>query len=280
MFQLSILPGTSFRQDAQSLGLRYQQRPPYYVLETPTLTIQQMVSLMEEAQEALDVDFDPMPPPLAELPADSGGIVCGCRIDLDAGPPVLPTPERRAQAFVLWLQSAEFAKRSRAAAELITRLLDDNPHTTLQVTLEPTGNPEQLTAQTLEPLRAACFRSLSYLDRFYSLQPAGRAAAKRLVVILPLAERSRLGPRWARAIGEYASLVWRCDRPAVELDLEDFEYVFEPPSLNHRLTANRVAVQIGVKAVTSHRTPRVGGVPRPLFRSRETERCLVLRLLR
>jgi hypothetical protein len=226
VFQLSILPGTSFRQDAQSLGLRYQPRPPYYVLDTPTLTIQQLVSLMEEAQEALDIEFDPLPRPIAELPADAEGVARGCRIDLDEGPPILPPPERRGQAFVLWLRSAEFAKRTQVAAELVARLLDDNPHTTLQVTLEPTAGAEQLTAQTLEPLRAACFRSLSYLDRFYSLQPTGQAAAKRLVVILPLAERARLGPRWARTVGEYAALVWRGGTQAAgQLDLEDFEQV-------------------------------------------------------
>lgn len=225
VFQLSILPGTSFRHDAQSLGLRYQPRPPYYVLGTPTLTIQEMVSLMEEAQEALDIEFDPLPPPLLPLADDEDGILRGCRIDLDSGPAELPPAERRGQAFVLWLRSAEFGSRVRAAAELVRRLLADNPHTTLQVTLEPTGCPEQLTVETLEMVRAACFGSLSYLDRFFSLQPASRAAAKRLVVVLPRTERDRLGLRWVRTVGQYACLAWRGSAShALPREAEDFEY--------------------------------------------------------
>jgi hypothetical protein len=64
------------------------------------------------------------------------------------------------------------------------------------------------------------------LDRFYCLQPSSRAAAKRLVVVVPLAERERLGNRWISAVGEYASLVWRHGlQPAPSLELEDHESV-------------------------------------------------------
>jgi len=37
VFHLAVLPGTAFRQEAAGLGLRFQPRPPYYVLQTPTL---------------------------------------------------------------------------------------------------------------------------------------------------------------------------------------------------------------------------------------------------
>ena len=61
----------------------------------------------------------------------------------------------------------------------------DNPHTTLQVVLEPSGDPERLTAETLESLLAACYRTTTYLDRYYSLQPGRLLGSKRLVVLLP-----------------------------------------------------------------------------------------------
>ncbi len=184
---------------------------------------------MEEAQEALDIEFDLLPPPALEYAADENGILHGWQIDLDTGPAELPPAGNRAQAFVLWLRSAEFAKRAPTAAELIARLLTENPHTTLQVTLEPTACPEQLTAATLESVRAACYGSLSYLDRFYSLQPASRASAKRLVVVLPLAERDRLGRHWRRIVAPYASVVWRAGTGTSEqpdlADLDDFEHL-------------------------------------------------------
>jgi hypothetical protein len=207
VFNLSILPGTVFREQAHALGLEYQPRPPYYVLHTPTLSLEQLAGLMEEAQEALGIEFDPWPAPAVHLP-DHTDLHGGCLVDLDVGPARLPPPERRAQAFLLWLRSGEFGRRVDAAAALIAQILADNPHTILQVTLEPTARPDQLTGRVLEPLLAACFRSTSYLDRFYSLQPAGLLGAERLVVLVPAAERARLGLPWARAVGQFATLVW------------------------------------------------------------------------
>ncbi len=61
VFNLAVLPGTSFREEAKQLGLVYQDRPPYYVLETPTLTTQQMYDLMAEAEEVFETEFDPLP---------------------------------------------------------------------------------------------------------------------------------------------------------------------------------------------------------------------------
>ncbi len=39
VFNLAVLPGTAFRQEADQLGLEYQPRPPYYVTRTPTLRL-------------------------------------------------------------------------------------------------------------------------------------------------------------------------------------------------------------------------------------------------
>ena len=41
----------------------------------------------------------------------------------------------------------------------IARLLADNPHTTLQVVLEPTGDPERLTVETLQLLLGHLLRN-------------------------------------------------------------------------------------------------------------------------
>ena len=58
VFNLSILPGTAFRQTASELGLEYQPRPPYYVLKTPTLELDDLYMLMEEAQDVFGIVFD------------------------------------------------------------------------------------------------------------------------------------------------------------------------------------------------------------------------------
>jgi hypothetical protein len=134
------------------------------------------------------------------------------RIDLDRPPFSLPPPERRAQAFTLWLRSKDFDARRIEAAALVRETLADNPHTTLQVILEPGAEPERLMMRTLETLLAACYSSTSYLDLFYSLHPSRLLGAKRLVVLLPIEHRARLGLDWVDAAGQYATLVWRGGR--------------------------------------------------------------------
>ena len=206
VFNLSILPGTEFRREAEALGLKHQARPPYYVLQTPTLALEEMYRLMEEAQDAFGLEYDPVGPPSLEVPENASGPVAIARIDLDQGPAELPPATQRAQAFTLWLRSADFHSRRQAAAALIRQVLADNPHTTLQVILDPTAEPERLTTRALETFLEACYSSSSYLDLYYGLHPSRLLGAKRLVVLLPHEHRARLGPGWVDQVGQYASL--------------------------------------------------------------------------
>jgi radical SAM superfamily enzyme YgiQ (UPF0313 family) len=218
VFNLSILPGTAFRREAQQLGLRYQPWPPYYALQTPTLDVEDMYRLMEEAQAAFGVEFDALPPPRLDL-LDPRSIY---RVDLDEeegnggrrakrssffsnATAVLPPPP--SLAFTLWFRSADFHRQRRNAAERIERLLAENPHTTLQVVLEPAGDLERLTVETLELLLAACYRTTTYLDRYYSLQPGRLLGSKRLVVVLPKESRFRPSESWRDRVAEYATLL-------------------------------------------------------------------------
>lgn len=236
VFNLSILPGTAFRREAAQLGLTYQPWPPYYVLKTPTLDIEQIYQLMDEAEEAFGIEFDPLPPPRLDLFDDPSQLRHGSRIDLDvteaergsndgqrrtaAGKsdvPLQPTSSTidsaPAACFTLWLRSADFRRQQQKAAGLIDRLLADNPHTSLLVILEPTGRPEHLTAETLEPLLAACYRTTNYLDRYYSLHPGQLLGSKRLFILLPLEMRAKLMGSWRREVTELATLLWRGDLP-------------------------------------------------------------------
>jgi radical SAM superfamily enzyme YgiQ (UPF0313 family) len=208
VFNLSILPGTEFRREAEPLGLKYQARPPYYVLQTPTLTTEDMYELMDEVQDAFGLEYDPVGPPMLDIPENASGPIPVARIDLDQGPARLPPAARRAQAFTLWLRSADFDSRREGAAGLIRQVLADNPHTTLQVILDPTADPQRLTARALETFLGACYSSSSYLDLYYGLHPSPLLGAKRLVVLLPGEERARLEPGWIEQVGQYATLVW------------------------------------------------------------------------
>src|SRR5437764_11602724 len=71
VFNLSILPGTAFRHEAAPLGLTFQPRPPYYVLQTPTLSREDLFGLMHEAQDLFSIEFDAQPAPELGLAADT-----------------------------------------------------------------------------------------------------------------------------------------------------------------------------------------------------------------
>jgi hypothetical protein len=136
-------------------------------------------------------------------------VTTAAAIDLDA--PVAAArddPSRRSLAFTLWLKSADFRTRAEAAVRRVRQVLADNPHTTLQVVLEPSGDPRHLTAEVLEALLAASHESLSYLDGFYSLHPVRLLGAKRLVVLLPAAMEELLDRAWLDAIEDRATIHW------------------------------------------------------------------------
>jgi radical SAM superfamily enzyme YgiQ (UPF0313 family) len=227
VFNLAVLPGTAFRHEAKELGLVYQPRPPYYVLQTPTLGRADLYGLMQEAQDLFDIELDAQPPPVLDF-ADNSDPVRVWRVDLDD--PFLPPapPERRAQAFTLWLRSAQFDRQRERAAGLIRQVLDDNPFTTLQVVLEPAAEVKSLRPRLLESLLAVCQASPTYLDKFYALQPGRANGAKRLVVVLPLRLRASADPDWLADVGESASVVWRGNLGDVPADdeLDVFEYAW------------------------------------------------------
>ena len=228
-FNLAILPGTAFRQEADALGLKFQPRPPYYVLGTPTLQLEQFYELMHEAQQRLGIEYDPLPPPALEFD-ESDGRVRSIRVDLDGGSAggafdeLLARPERFAQALSLWLRSSDFHRDRHAAAAAIDRVLSANPFATLQVVLEPTGPLRSLSLASLETCARACFRRPTYLDRFYAVQPGPPKGAKRLVVLAPIHQRSRVEPEWIADIADYGTIVWRGQTIEPE-ELDAHEYV-------------------------------------------------------
>ena len=231
VFTLAILPGTAFRQEATMHKLDYQSRPPYYVIKTPTIDLSTMYQLMEEAEEIFDTEFDAVPPPVEEgvrkedildLKSHISNLEFQMTFDFDAASlPSLPPATERCGAFELILRAADFRKHRDTACGLIRQLLDDNPHSTLRIVLEPTGNPKHLTMSVVQAIRGACLKEPSYLDRFYSMQLGRPKGAKHIVVRLPWIERDRAGLDWVDDLAQFASLVWTGDGVPDEETLDD-----------------------------------------------------------
>src|SRR5262249_32741182 len=104
------------------------------------------------------------------------------------------------------------------------QLLQENPFTTLQVVLEPTGDCRALTPAVLEELLAACQVRPTYLDRFYALQPGRPIGAKRLIILVDWDERERLGKEWSESVGEFATIMWR-GTEGERAELDEYEHV-------------------------------------------------------
>ncbi len=220
VFNLSVLPGTAFRHEARELGLEFQPVPPYYVLKTPTLDLADLYQLMDEAEELFDTEFDPLPEPHIPKLILSTGSRPRCeawQIDLDtesdcvnASKPTssLPPSDERTQAFTLWLKAEDFRVHTKSARKLIEQILDENPHTTLQVLMEP-GDPTSITASLLADLKSVCYSRTNYLDRFYSILPGAMKGSKCLVVLLEPRDEALLDPETIIAIDEFATIVWK-----------------------------------------------------------------------
>ena len=225
VFNLAILPGTAFRQEAEMHGLQFQPRPPYYVLKTPTIDLATMYGLMEEAEEIFDTEFDALPSPAERrepITESRHPTFAEYAVDLDdiARDP-LPLPAQRQGAFELRLQSTDFRQHRDEACRLIRQLLDDNPHSTLRIVLEPTGDPASLKMSFLQAIRTACLKEPSYLDRFYSMQLGRPKGAKHIVIRLPWSARESVGLDWIDDVGQFASIVWTGENIPSEDDLTE-----------------------------------------------------------
>jgi len=60
-FPLSVLPGTDFRLNSDKLGLRFEEAPPYTIIENPTFSAEDLLLAFDHAEVRFDVVLYPMP---------------------------------------------------------------------------------------------------------------------------------------------------------------------------------------------------------------------------
>lgn len=241
VFNLAILPGTAFRQEASQLGLEFQSQPPYYVLRTPTLELSDLYQLLDEAEEVFETEFDSLLEPVLPEQAFHPQLPMLRRswiVDFDL-PFEQREPEPRtgdfAHAFSLWFRGENLHENLADMLNIVEKILTREPHATLQIALEPLNAVEQLTGAFFEALRQTCLKQTSYLDRFYSMQPGFWKGAKRFVVVLPAESRESLRPAWIENLAEYASVVWRGEPRILEEILGSHEYQRIEPAWDHPL---------------------------------------------
>ena len=183
VFLLSLLPGTSMRADAASLGIVFDPRPPYRVVATPTMDAATMAALLAEAEDLLGRRLDEAPRPHLSDPARDGprDVV---RIDLDVVDPdaaeaLASVPMARHAA--LWISARDLWRRRTTIDRLIDARIAIDPCCTLDVVLVPGGPvPLDLADRVRARLDAA---PPNYLSRV--LEHRGENAQRRLAFVLP-----------------------------------------------------------------------------------------------
>jgi radical SAM superfamily enzyme YgiQ (UPF0313 family) len=208
LFQLSVLPGTEFRQTARELGIEFQPRPPYYALRTPDLSLDEIRALQLEAEDVFGVEFDPPGPPVLDvegLTEAPDGPMRALVLDLDGAPnPALP--RSTSLAFTLWLRTRNPYSQLNRAAGAVRALLRPNPFTTLQLVIETGG---EFPLDVFTGLRAASARSEnSYLDRFFEFTPSSTSGSLRFVCVFPAAKRASIDPDWVAGALRHSDVVW------------------------------------------------------------------------
>jgi hypothetical protein len=176
------------------------------VLETPTLKTSDLYELMADAQDVFETEWDPFPDPKLHFDPSSESVEC-IRIDLDGDSRELPPAGKRAQALTLWFKANQLPEHVDAMQQIISEVLQDCPHTTMQIVLEPSGDPTAVTSECVEQLLSTCYQHPNYLDRYYSLNPQGLLGSKRVLIVVDDEVIDTVDPDWADAIEESATLV-------------------------------------------------------------------------
>jgi len=215
-FVLSVLPGTDFRAHAATLGLRYDPRPPYYVLFTPTFPEAEFRPSLLRCEQAFDMELDyiALPSLVDSGPAllatlDDSPYVSKWIIDPDheEWQRILSSVIRKAtDPFVMWFRGHY---EEEAIIKILSEFSDANPHAVLHVVLDfgdlpPLSFFDRAIENAGQP---ELFLNRSY----YPLYPEGEIVSINFTIILPFPRRR---PERERISSEHlatASVVWESD---------------------------------------------------------------------
>ena len=212
VFTLQVLPGTAVRQQAAQHKLRFQDRPPYYVLGTDRLSYADLRQLRHDLKHGSDLDPDGvegLPPPramaLVRRSAHTQQDVFD-QVWFVADEPFIDTKEIAANLahhvdVVLPCNDLD------ACTPAIGTWIDYNPHTIFDVYLLCDDAPP--SPETLTQWRAALPYQPGYLDRvavYLDPDPCHehRRVSPRMFVVLPW-----MVPLDPETYRDVASLVWQ-----------------------------------------------------------------------
>jgi radical SAM superfamily enzyme YgiQ (UPF0313 family) len=211
IFTLQVLPGTAVRGEAAARGMRFQERPPYYVLGTANMGYAELGRLRRELKLGAGLDPDEvegMPAPrasaLAPQPPAPGLI---SRIALASGSPAID-PRRLANHLDLLADEADLARLAPALAGWIA----ENPSAVIDLYLACAGEPPG--PAELRAWRKSLPFTPGYLDRVAVYadaadDPGYVRVSPRLWLVLPWTAQAEPGD-----YAGVAAVIWRYELEA------------------------------------------------------------------
>ncbi|NJN16899.1 MAG: radical SAM protein [Oscillochloris sp.] len=185
IFTLQVLPGTAVRQAAAQYQLRFQDRPPYYILATDRLNYSELRHLRRRLKQRIDLDPDAIEGMPEPRPAQAPGLIS--RIDLRRPLDNLDSLEAQLAAQIEIMVALN---NLAAATPRLARWISANPSTIVDLYLicdssDPVPAPAQLQAW-----RDTLPFAPGYLDRVAvygaaAPDPAYRRVSPRIFLVLP-----------------------------------------------------------------------------------------------
>jgi hypothetical protein len=221
-FVLSVLPGTDFRASSKAINLRYHDRPPYYVIDTPDFSKDLLGAALIECEDVLDMEMDYIPPPSL---VESGVARHTHPMDVPYVSKWIINPghERVVQdifqqvtikatdPFTFWFKGSLFRPAKRIMAWLAHEFSLMNPHGVIRMVFEFTEPPP---LSFLEEILFQCSNPNLFLNRSYEpLHGENAIVALDFTVIVPDLGDAAFRKAFIYEYITIANIVWDCMNP-------------------------------------------------------------------
>ena len=217
-FVLSVLPGTDFRAEAESLGIKFDTRPPYYAISTRTFAGADLKQAMLECESAFDMELDYIPPPsLVEqgspivTDVDQVSYVSKWIVNLGASRwrDLLSAVLRKASdPFTFWFKGNLDEK---AIVFLMHEFADANPHACVNIALELDHPPD---LRFFDKALQASAQPDHYLNKAYRpLYGAGEIISVNFWIVRPDPGDAGLRDRISEDYASVADFIWEIREP-------------------------------------------------------------------
>ncbi|MGC8659318.1 MAG: B12-binding domain-containing radical SAM protein [Desulfomonilaceae bacterium] len=219
-FTLAVLPGTDFRRDSMSLGLKYDDRPPYYLRSSKSFSSSSMRDCLKEFERTFDMELDYLGFPSL---VDSGDVASGSierKIYLSKWVIELPfrndVPKVRditavtTNPFTMWFKGDDAAKFGKFIVETVSEFASHNPHCVLNVIFE---FDRLVSRKLMGKILSAAGNPNVYINKaFFPLYDEGEIISPNFLSIVKLPGTDYVRKKVLAHYLPFSTVVWKINK--------------------------------------------------------------------